>query len=105
MRWRGETEEQRKAREREGVRRFALLPTQMHDGTWVWLENYWQARKRGVWTGKGGWPFVRALTREEALRLAAPPKGPLPPKGTNPKLRGSGAGKPEWTGSGVGGYK
>lgn len=45
MRWRGETEQQRRRRVSEWHRRFAWVPVQMEDGTWVWLEDYeaqWQ---------------------------------------------------------------
>lgn len=96
MRWRGETARRREAREREGVRRFALFPTQMHDGTWVWLEYFWECRREG-------WPPLRnrpvfhvylTITREEAQRLADPPGPTTPPpkRGCSVTPLGSGEG-------------
>lgn len=49
MRWKGETPAQREARYREGVWRLAWLPTQMDDGTWVWLEPFWEMVVNGKW--------------------------------------------------------
>lgn len=40
MRWRGETLEQMERRLTRWHRRFAYVPVQMHDGTWVWWEPY-----------------------------------------------------------------
>jgi len=42
MRIKGETRNQWFIRmKRDGETRFAWLPVQMDDGTWVWLEKYW----------------------------------------------------------------
>ena len=41
MRWRGETEKQREDRWQDGIRVFAIIPVQLDDGDWVWLEWYW----------------------------------------------------------------
>ena len=50
MKWQGETLEQAVERWRAGYRRYAYLPTQMHDGQWVWLEYFWSRRNgRGTW--------------------------------------------------------
>ena len=38
MRWRGETIEQWKTRAAKWQRIFALVPHQLHNGNWVWLE-------------------------------------------------------------------
>jgi len=41
MKWQGETQQQWIDRVVDNwTRCFALFPTQMTDGTWVWLENY-----------------------------------------------------------------
>ena len=40
MIWNGETERQKIARLSEWHERFALFPTQVDTGEWVWLERY-----------------------------------------------------------------
>lgn len=75
MIWSGETYEQAKSRWSDGVECFALVPRQMADGNWVWLEKYWSA-----WTpthsGNGYW--YNALTFEGlAYRY---PQTPPPPR-------------------------
>ena len=41
MFWQSETDAQRLTRWENGIRRFALFPHKMQDGTVVWLEHYW----------------------------------------------------------------
>ena len=61
----------------DGVRSFALIPAQMHDGTWVWLEWFWS-----FWvpthSGRGFWR--NGVTKEDARPVY--PKAPPPPKPT-----------------------
>jgi len=55
MKWSGETEKQRLAREFEWHKRFAWFPLQMSDGTWVWLENV--ERKKNRWAVYVTWQY------------------------------------------------
>lgn len=41
MKWKGETENQWRARVAKWHMRFAYLPTQMEDGTWVFWDYYY----------------------------------------------------------------
>lgn len=55
MIWRGETAHQRMQRLTRWHRRFALLPTQMETGEWVWLSHF---EARLLWGPlKHGWLF------------------------------------------------
>lgn len=82
MKWNGETETQRNQRQAKGVRCIAVLPTQMHDGTWVWLEKYWA----GLWFGPNNnrW-WVRSLVRDDCVRKVI--DRPPPPEGTVVRVR------------------
>jgi len=60
MRWRGTTAAQRRARGYRGFETFSYLPTQLEDGSWVWLEPYWTVN-----CGSEGW---KNFPTEEALR-------------------------------------
>ena len=75
MRWRGETIDQYEDRAQDGVSVFALFPTQMHDGTWVWLERYWAGLRKGV-NNRRWW--LRSLNKEDCVYRA--PQRPPPPK-------------------------
>lgn len=73
MQWEGQTVAQRIEKEKQGIRRFAFLPTQMADGTWVWLEPFW--RVLGP-TGKHHnfltWVDVHVFLKLSATRPPAP---------------------------------
>lgn len=74
MRWSGETMEQAEQRWYKGVQRFAVLPTQMMDGSWVWLEKYWAVYEK---LPNNGWRWRCALNLEDAQ---LPPRSPpVPP--------------------------
>jgi hypothetical protein len=62
MQWSGETEAQMYQRWETGVRWFALFPTQMESGRWVWLEYYWGRFEGNRYNG-GYW--TNYLTEEE----------------------------------------
>lgn len=42
MKWGGETSDQREARMMKWHRCFLLIPAQMDNGRWVWLETVWR---------------------------------------------------------------
>lgn len=80
MIWRGETFEQWKDRLQHGAQSFALFPTQMDDGRWVWLQRYWV---RLIPTHSGRWYFATAIDRRDlkdpwAVDFIGPPR-PMPP--------------------------
>lgn len=54
MRWRGETEDQTKKRLSEWHKHFCLVPTQMPNGDWIWLEHCWRKLLIGM---NGRWCF------------------------------------------------
>lgn len=58
MKWQGETENQWMTRTLGWQRRFALLPTQMECGSWVWLTHY--ETRREPWNGDG-WFWVKRM--------------------------------------------
>ena len=74
MIWKGETIEQYEARAEQGLSTFALFPTQMDDGHWVWLQRYWAGLRRGP--NNGRW-WVRTLRRADCVYRA--PNTPPPP--------------------------
>lgn len=61
MRWKGETPEMRQARMGAWKWGFALVPVQMSDGTWVWLEWYHVRPRR---------PFEAVPIRRPVRRVA-----------------------------------
>ena len=75
MIWKGETVEQYEVRAERGLSTFALFPTQMDDGNWVWLQRYWAGLRRGP--NNGRW-WARALDREDCV-YRAPTTPPPPP--------------------------
>ena len=84
MIWKGETMDQYEERASEyGIRCFAILPMQMDNGFWVWLDWYWAGMRLGYnnrwWVmakNRVGW--VRAIKREDCIYHA--PQTPPPPK-------------------------
>jgi hypothetical protein len=77
MLWKGETDQQWYRRVKEqGEHVFAWFPTQMDDGTWVWLERYWRFLAGISWKHCS---YRRALNREDA----APKPLPQPTKATS----------------------
>ena len=77
MECRGETMEQWEARARSlGIKWFALLPAQMHDGRWVWLD-WFVSRARPNMRGGLNWDNYRM---GEAIPEVFRPMGPPPPK-------------------------
>ena len=87
MRWNGETTAQTLARERRWHGVFALFPTQMDSGEWVWLETYWRRLPSGLTLR---WQWHRALEipsdADQPQALVDPwmadtsAHGPVPPK-------------------------
>ncbi len=91
MRWNGETYEQKTNRlTEEWTVCFALLPKQMHDGGWIWLEQYENlaVHQRGSYYRP---PYRRMIgdTWNDPLEMGRPPspspmkssgKPPAPPK-------------------------
>lgn len=59
MRWSGETAAQRKARMGAWRWAFALVPVQMSDGLWVWLEWYHVRPRRQFERAEHGRPLRR----------------------------------------------
>lgn len=45
MRWQGETEAQWEQRVSQWHPHFCLIPRQMPNGGWIWLERIWARRK------------------------------------------------------------
>lgn len=88
MRWSGTTREQREALERGGIQCFAYLPTQMCDGTWIWLEHYWAVRRINyLWRPQfnhGPDPYVRHTCLSVAKHRADRRTRPPPPSPTRP---------------------
>ena len=78
MRWPGETPAARFLRAfRDWQTAFALLPMQMSDGSWVWLERYeWKMYRTPI----GEDYHRRALG--SAWEPPGPPTGPPPPRRT-----------------------
>ena len=75
MIWKGETMGQYEERASEyGIRCFAILPMQMDNGLWVWLDWYWAGMRFGY--NKRWW--VRAINREDCIYHG--PQTPPPPK-------------------------
>jgi hypothetical protein len=75
MKWQGETEAQWMTRTLDWHRRFALFPTHLSCGRWVWLEHYEIQREP---THSGRWYWIR---RWEGSRAFEPgPQTPPPPK-------------------------
>jgi len=75
MQWSGETENQWKTRTLEWHRAFAVLPTQMDNGKWVWLEPYW-IRRMPV---PNGWRWDRQEWAHGIMPLPDPPMTRPPP--------------------------
>ena len=42
MKWKSETEQQRRERLGKAHEVFAIFPVKCKCGTWVWLEHYWR---------------------------------------------------------------
>lgn len=72
MKWKGETEEQRERRISNWHRHFCLLPTQMRDGKWVWLETVW-ARIRRQPAGSVYWEYRDCVAEPEEPMTTPPP--------------------------------
>jgi hypothetical protein len=78
MRWHGETLDQRIERRKSGRKYFALFPTQMEDGQWIWLEKYWSVYRR-IDLVEERWRWHNFISMEDAMRDRGP-KTPPPPK-------------------------
>lgn len=64
MKWAGETDQQWRRRVMSGFRRFALVPAQMVDGQWVWLEHYWSVALPDF---RGGFVFRNGVSIDDAM--------------------------------------
>lgn len=76
MKWQGETRDQWEARAKaEGIKQFALLPAQMHDGEWVWLESF-ISRARSNCRGGLWWDNYRMAETMPDINVRPPPPKP-----------------------------
>lgn len=87
MQWNGETQDAWETRAKTtGIRVFALVPMQMHNGQWVWLETYVAKAYHNL---RGGLNWERYRYSDPALNRHAekhaPADRPPAPTPTVPK--------------------
>ena len=73
MRWSGETLEHWPSRVQDWHKHYCWFPTQMRDGSWVWLETVWRKFNRYD-TARGfhgQWTYSDALIKPEEPRRSS----------------------------------